>query len=43
MGDDGKLYVSPEVLPLYREMIRMADIITPNQTEAEYVSYWYIN
>ncbi|KAJ2960009.1 hypothetical protein NQZ79_g4556 [Umbelopsis isabellina] len=35
MGDDGKLYVSPEVLPLYREMIRMADIITPNQTEAE--------
>jgi pyridoxal/pyridoxine/pyridoxamine kinase len=38
MGDDGSLYVSPEVLPLYRELICMADIVTPNQTEAEYVS-----
>ncbi|KAM3584551.1 putative pyridoxal kinase [Umbelopsis sp. WA50703] len=35
MGDDGSLYVSPEVLPLYRELICMADIVTPNQTEAE--------
>jgi pyridoxine kinase len=37
MGDDGSLYVSPEVIPLYRSIAGLADVITPNQTEAEYV------
>ncbi|KAJ9054964.1 hypothetical protein DSO57_1009121 [Entomophthora muscae] len=36
IGDNGKLYVSPEVIPIYRDVIcPMADIITPNQFEAE--------
>ena len=36
MGDNGKMYVPAELLPLYREQIvPLADIITPNQYEAE--------
>ncbi|CAO3665766.1 unnamed protein product [Umbelopsis ramanniana] len=35
MGDDGSLYVSSEVIPLYRSIAGLADVITPNQTEAE--------
>nr|CAG4644109.1 EOG090X09AY [Lepidurus arcticus] len=36
MGDNGELYVPKELLPLYRdEVIPLADIITPNQLEAE--------
>jgi pyridoxine kinase len=36
MGDVGRgLYVSPEVVPVYRRMLRLADIITPNQFEVE--------
>lgn len=35
MGDEGSLYVAPEIVPLYRDIIRIADIITPNQFEAE--------
>jgi pyridoxine kinase len=36
MGDVGRgLYVSPEVVPVYKRMLRMATIITPNQFEVE--------
>ncbi|KAG0743595.1 hypothetical protein G6F57_005569 [Rhizopus arrhizus] len=38
MGDEGSLYVAPEIVPLYRDIIRIADIITPNQFEAETLS-----
>lgn len=37
MGDDGKLYVQSEVVPIYRDLLLpIADVITPNQFEAEY-------
>ncbi|KAH8370192.1 hypothetical protein KR093_002580, partial [Drosophila rubida] len=36
MGDNGSMYVPPELLPVYRdEIIPLADIITPNQYEVE--------
>ncbi|KAF8513434.1 Ribokinase-like protein [Hysterangium stoloniferum] len=35
MGDSGKLYVSPDVIPVYRELLSSATIITPNYFEAE--------
>ncbi|XP_063405266.1 pyridoxal kinase-like [Mytilus trossulus] len=36
MGDNGKMYVPEELLPVYKETILpLADIITPNQYEAE--------
>lgn len=36
MGDIGTgLYVSRDVVPIYREMLNMATIITPNQFEVE--------
>ncbi|KAH8302230.1 hypothetical protein KR044_004258, partial [Drosophila immigrans] len=36
MGDNGKMYVPKELLPVYRdEIIPLADIITPNQYEVE--------
>lgn len=36
MGDDGKMYVPEECLPIYRDLlIPLADIITPNQFEVE--------
>ncbi|XP_043229882.1 pyridoxal kinase-like [Amphibalanus amphitrite] len=36
MGDNGKMYVPAELLPLYKEhIIPLADILTPNQYEAE--------
>ncbi|ETW09169.1 pyridoxal kinase, variant 1 [Aphanomyces invadans] len=39
MGDDGKLYVSPELVDIYRdEVLPLADIITPNQFECELLS-----
>lgn len=38
MGDIGKgLYVAEDVVPIYREMLDQATIITPNQFEAECV------
>jgi pyridoxine kinase len=37
MGDNGKIYVSPEVVPAYKRLIHDADLILPNQFEAEYV------
>jgi len=35
MGDAGKLYVAPDVIPVYRQMLPLAAIITPNWFEVE--------
>lgn len=35
MGDSGKLYVAPDVLPVYKSLVHHADLILPNQFEAE--------
>jgi len=35
MGDQGQLYVAEEVVPAYRNLLRDADLILPNQFEAE--------
>jgi pyridoxine kinase len=36
MGDNGKMYVPEELLEIYKNTILpLADIITPNQFEAE--------
>ncbi|CAB3373844.1 Hypothetical predicted protein [Cloeon dipterum] len=36
MGDNGQMYVPKELMPIYRDQILpLADIITPNQFEAE--------
>jgi pyridoxine kinase len=37
MGDNGKLYVAEDVVPAYKNIIKDADLILPNQFEAEYV------
>ena len=37
MGDQGRLYVNPDVVPAYKNVIQHADLILPNQFEAEYV------
>ncbi|GLT28836.1 hypothetical protein SLA2020_037400 [Shorea laevis] len=39
MGDDGKLYVPQELIPIYREkVVPVASMLTPNQFEAELLS-----
>ncbi|XP_049873539.1 pyridoxal kinase [Pectinophora gossypiella] len=39
MGDNGQMYVPKEILPVYRdEVIPLADILTPNQYEAELIT-----
>lgn len=35
MGDHGKLYVAPDVVPAYKSLLPNADVILPNQFEAE--------
>ncbi|KAG1735946.1 Ribokinase-like protein [Suillus paluster] len=35
LGDSGKLYVSQDVIPIYKEMFSFATIITPNWFEVE--------
>ena len=36
MGDEGKLYIKPELVPVYRQkVIPVATIITPNAFETE--------
>ncbi|KAI9493094.1 Ribokinase-like protein [Zychaea mexicana] len=35
MGDWGRLYVAPEIVPLYRNILQVANVVTPNQFEAE--------
>ncbi|KAJ3562516.1 hypothetical protein NPX13_g8541 [Xylaria arbuscula] len=37
MGDNGKIYVAEDVVPAYRSLIHHADLILPNQFEAECV------
>lgn len=39
LGDNGKLYVPKELVALYRDsVVPLADIVTPNQFECEYVA-----
>ncbi|KAI1334762.1 Ribokinase-like protein [Xylariaceae sp. FL0016] len=38
MGDNGKIYVAEDVVPAYRGLIGYADLILPNQFEAELLS-----
>ncbi|KAI0203824.1 Ribokinase-like protein [Astrocystis sublimbata] len=38
MGDNGKIYVAEDVVPAYRKLIHHADLILPNQFEAELLS-----
>jgi len=38
MGDNGKLYVAEDVVPAYKSLLRHADLILPNQFEAELLS-----
>ncbi|MCJ1227424.1 putative pyridoxal kinase [Toensbergia leucococca] len=38
MGDDGKIYVNKDVIPAYKNLLRDADLILPNQFEAELLS-----
>ena len=35
MGDQGRLYVDPDVVPIYKNLLHNADLILPNQFEAE--------
>ncbi|KAK2715815.1 hypothetical protein QYM36_010397 [Artemia franciscana] len=36
LGDNGKMYVPKELVPIYaKEVVKVADILTPNQYEAE--------
>jgi hypothetical protein len=35
MGDQGRLYVNDDVVPAYKKTIHHADLILPNQFEAE--------
>ena len=37
MGDNGKLYIPEDEVPEYKRLLREADLILPNQFEAEYV------
>lgn len=44
MGDNGKMYVPEELMPVYRDVIvPKADIVTPNQFEAELLTDIKIN
>ncbi|MCJ1463764.1 putative pyridoxal kinase [Pseudocyphellaria aurata] len=38
MGDDGQIYVNKDVIPMYKNLIRDADLIIPNLFEAELLS-----
>lgn len=39
MGDDGRLYLAPELVPIYKTNIaKLATVLTPNQYEAELLS-----
>ncbi|GAO14380.1 hypothetical protein UVI_02055060 [Ustilaginoidea virens] len=38
MGDNGKIYVEEDVVPAYKGLIQFADLILPNQFEAELLS-----
>ena len=38
MGDNGRIYVDEDELPVYKDLLRHADLILPNQFEAELLS-----
>ncbi|KAF3762541.1 Ribokinase-like protein, partial [Cryphonectria parasitica EP155] len=38
MGDNGRLYVAQDVVPAYKSLLPHADLILPNQFEAELLS-----
>ncbi|EEP81859.1 conserved hypothetical protein [Uncinocarpus reesii 1704] len=38
MGDQGRIYVNEDVVPAYKDLIPHADLILPNQFEAELLS-----
>lgn len=38
MGDNGSLYVAADVVPVYKSLAHYADLILPNQFEAEYIT-----
>ncbi|PGH23255.1 pyridoxal kinase [Polytolypa hystricis UAMH7299] len=38
MGDQGRIYVSEDVVPAYKHIIPFADLVLPNQFEAELLS-----
>ena len=42
MGDQGRLYVNEDVVPAYKSLLWDADLIVPNQFEAEYVIFGLI-
>ena len=35
MGDEGRMYVSQDIMPAYKTLLQDADLILPNQFEAE--------
>lgn len=37
LGDAGRLYVSADIVPIYKELLLYSTIITPNWFEVEYV------
>ena len=37
IGDGGRMYVAPDVVPVYRSMLPLATVITPNYFEVELV------
>ncbi|KAI9347945.1 pyridoxal kinase [Zopfochytrium polystomum] len=44
MGDEGSLYVPPELVPIYRDVLcPLADVVTPNAFEAEQLTGIPIN
>ncbi|RXW24856.1 hypothetical protein EST38_g1023 [Candolleomyces aberdarensis] len=43
MGDAGRLYVAADVIPVYREMLPLATIITPNWFEVEILTDVQLN
>ena len=38
MGDNGRIYVAEDVVPAYKSLLKDADLILPNQFEAELLS-----
>ena len=43
LGDNGKMYTNPEVLKSMKELVKYADIITPNATELSFLTDMPIN
>ncbi|KAG8526871.1 uncharacterized protein KY384_008300 [Bacidia gigantensis] len=43
MGDEGRLYVNENVVPVYKKLLTAADLILPNQFELELLSEVKVN